>query len=98
MVEMKTHIEEIKRKILPILQRYKVTKVGLFGSCVRGDMGKDSDIDILVEIKSDISLLDFVGLKQEIEQVLGNKVDLVEYSTIKPILKEKILKEQEIIL
>jgi len=33
---MKMHIEEIKRKILPILQRYGVKKVGLFGSCVRG--------------------------------------------------------------
>lgn len=97
-IEMKTQIEEIKRKILPILQRYKVTKVGLFGSCVRGDMKENSDIDILVEIKSDISLLDFIGLKQEIEQALGSKVDLVEYDTIKPILREKILREQEIIL
>ena len=95
---MGTYIEEIKQKILPILQRYGVKRVGLFGSCVRGEIREDSDIDILVEIEKDISLLDFVGLKLEIEEVLGKKVDLVEYNTIKPLLREKILSEQVIIL
>ncbi len=95
---MKIDIEEIKRKILPILQRYGVKRVGLFGSCVRGEMRKDSDIDILVEIEKDISLLDFIGVKLEIEEKLGRKVDLVEYNTIKPPLKVRILKEQVVIL
>jgi len=95
---MKAHIEEIKRKILPILQRYEVKKVGLFGSCVRGEMREDSDIDILVQIEKDISLFDFVGIKLEIEEALERKIDLVEYSTIKPLLKERILKEQVVIL
>jgi hypothetical protein len=95
---MRTDIEEIKRKILPILRRYGTKRAGLFGSCVRGEIREDSDIDILVEIEKDISLLDFVGLKLEIEDVLEKKVDLVEYSTIKPLLRERILKEQVIIL
>ena len=95
---MKTHIKRIKRKILPILQRYGVKRVGLFGSCVQDRMREDSDIDILVEIEKDISLLDFVGLKLEIEEALNRKVDLVEYNTIKPLLRERILNEQEIIL
>lgn len=63
-----------------------------------GKMKADSDIDILVEIGKDISLLDFVGLKLELEEALKNKVDLVEYKTIKPLLKERILKEQVMIL
>ena len=95
---MRTHIEEIRGKILPILQQYGVKRVGLFGSCVRGEMREDSDIDILVEIEKDISLLDFVGLKLEIEEALGKKVDLVEYNTIKPLLRERILNEQVVIL
>ncbi len=95
---MRTQIEDIKRKILPILQRYGVKRVGLFGSCIRGELREDSDIDILVEIEKDISLLDFVGIKLEIEEVLGKEIDLVEYSTIKPLLKEKILNEQVVIL
>jgi len=93
-----TSLERIKHKIIPILQRYGVKKAGLFGSCVRGEMKEDSDIDILVEIEKDISLLDFVGIKLELEETLGRKIDLVEYSTIKPLLKESILKEQVVIL
>jgi len=91
---MRTSIEEIKQKILPILKKYDIKKAGLFGSCIRGEIKEDSDIDVLVEIEDDISLLDFVGIKLEIEDVLKRKVDLVEYSTIKPLLKEKIIKEQ----
>jgi hypothetical protein len=93
-----SYIEEIKQKILPILQRYGVKRAGLFGSCVRGEMKRNSDIDILVEIEKDISLLDFVGLKIEIEEALGKKVDLVEYTAVKPLLKDRILSEQVIIL
>jgi len=59
-----------------------------------GEIEEDSDIDILVEIEDNISLLDFLGIKLEIEEILKRKVDLVEYSTIKPLLKEKIIKEQ----
>ena len=92
------NIEEIKRKILPILKKYGVTRAGIFGSVVRGEARKDSDIDILVKIESRMSLLDFAGLKLELEEALGRKVDLGEYSVIKPIIKEQILKEEVAIL
>ena len=96
--EAQLEIEDVKRKILPILEQYGVKKAGLFGSVVRGELREDGDIDILVEIEKDISLLDFVDLKLEIEEKLGRKVDLVEYSTIKPLLKDVILREQVAIL
>jgi Predicted nucleotidyltransferases len=95
---MQMYIEEVKQKINPILQRYGVKRAGLFGSCVRGEMSEDSDIDILVEIDKNISLLDFVGIKLEIEETLGKRIDLVEYHTIKPLLKDRILKEEVAIL
>ena len=95
---MKSIIENIKQTILPILKKHGATKAGLFGSLVRGEMCDDSDIDILVEIKEDISLLDFVGIKLELEEALGKKVDLVEYNTIKPALSKQILGEQVVIL
>lgn len=91
-------IKEIKQKVLPILRRYNVKRAALFGSCVRGNMKKDSDIDILVDIKKDISLLDFIEIKLELEEVLKKKVDLVEYGTIKPLLKKRILSEEVQIL
>ncbi len=90
--------EEIKKRIVPILRKYGVKRASIFGSAVRGETREDSDIDILVEIDRDISLLEFVALKLELEDVLGRKVDLVEFDTIKPRLKERILKEQVVII
>jgi len=87
-------MKRIRQKVFSILKRHNVNGAALFGSCARGTMKKNSDIDILVDIKEDISLLDFVGIKLELEEALKRKVDLVEYSTIKPLLREKILQEQ----
>jgi len=84
--------------MLPIMQEYGVKKAALFGSFVRREMKKNSDIDVLVEIEADISLLDFIELKQKLEETLGRKVDLVEYNTLKPLIKENILKEQVVLL
>jgi len=95
---MKKNIIKIRQKIVPILKHYGVKRAALFGSYVRGNVKKSSDIDILVDIKRDISLLDFVGIKLELEEALKKKVDLVEYNTIKPLLREKILQEQVKIL
>lgn len=91
-------IHEIKEKIIPILQRSGVTKAAIFGSFAKREAKIRSDVDILVEIKSDISLLDFIGIKLELEEALKMNVDLVEYDTIKPIIKERILAEQVAIL
>lgn len=94
MVSRLERIEQTRRKILPVLKNYNVIRAGIFGSYSRGDSKKGSDVDLLVKIKEKISLLDFVGLKLELEDMLGRKVDLVEYGAIKPILKDKILKEE----
>ena len=87
-------VEEIKNKIKPVLKRNGIVKAGIFGSISRGDSTADSDIDILVKIEKDISLFDFIGIKLELEDVLGKKVDLVEYDAIKPAIRENILKEE----
>ena len=91
-------IEEIKERIIPILGRSGIKKAAIFGSLAKGKAKTSSDIDILVEIKSDMSLLDFIGIKIELEEALKMRVDLVEYDTIKPFIREKILSEQVAIL
>jgi predicted nucleotidyltransferase len=95
---MNEYVRQIKQAVVPILRRYGVSKAALFGSIVKNRMRPDSDIDMLVQIDQDISLLDFVGLKIELEESLNRNVDLVEYDTIKPLIRERILKEQEMIL
>jgi len=93
------NVEEIKKKILPVVRRYEVQKAALFGSFVRGEQKEDSDIDILVEFKDRESktLLDLVGLQLELQEVLNHKVDIITYRSIHPLLKDYILKEQEVL-
>jgi hypothetical protein len=87
-------IEEIKNKITPTLQKHNIIRAGIFGSAATGRMRKGSDIDLLVELGNQISLLEFIGIKYELEEVLENKVDLVEYEAIKPRLRQRILLEE----
>jgi len=91
-------LEGLKNKIIPILERYEVKKAAVFGSFVRGEQKEDSDIDILVEFKGKKSLLDLAGLKIELEDALQRKVDVLTYNSLHPLLKDRILKEQKVIL
>ncbi len=88
-------IEKIKSKIVAILKKNKVNRAGIFGSYSRGEQNKNSDIDIVVEIDDiNMSLIGFVGLKLKLEGILKKKVDLVEYSVLKPLIKDSILSEE----
>lgn len=87
----KTSLEKIKPKIIDILKKNKIKKAGIFGSYARGEQKKKSDIDILIEPTDDMSLLDFSGLKIELEDNLGKKIDLLSYNGIHPYLKKQIL-------
>lgn len=87
----------IEKKIVPILKRQGVVKAAVFGSAARGEMRKNSDVDILVKLKKGKTLLDFIGLKLELEDKLDRDVDLISYGGIHPLLKDIILKEQKII-
>ena len=92
-------LEELRttlRALLPPLERaYGASSIELFGSYVRGEQDEESDLDLLVEIHSDrdISLLKFVGLQQELSDRLGVRVDLGEKRSIKPALRDRILRE-----
>ena len=87
----------LEKKIIPTLKRRGVVKAALFGSVARGEANKQSDIDILVQFKKGKSLFDLSGLKIDLEEKLGKKVDIVTYCSIKPRLKNSILKDEKII-
>jgi len=73
-------------------QRYRLKKVGIFGSVARNSAKDDSDIDIVVEMEPNILLK--VQLKEELEQLLGSKVDLIRYwKRMNPYLKARIDRE-----
>jgi len=95
MIKKNKEIDKMKSKIAEVLKKHGVKRAGIFGSYARGEQKKNSDVDILVEIDNDrLSLLDFIGIKLEIERKIGKKVDLVEYHVIKPRIKDKVIKEE----
>jgi len=92
-------INDIKRKLESLkprlMENFKVKTAGVFGSYVRGEEKKGSDLDVLVEFgdSAELSLLDFVRLENFLSEKLGVKVDLVEKGTLKPRIGKRILKE-----
>jgi uncharacterized protein len=86
-------IRERRSEILNRASQHGARNVRVFGSAARGDAGAGSDVDLLVEMEPGRSLLDFVGLWQELEDLLGLKVDLVSEGGISPYLREQILSE-----
>ena len=86
-------IEKILKKYKPVLkEKFKVKKIGIFGSYSRYEETLNSDIDILVEFYEPIGW-EFLDLKEFLEKVLKRKVDLVTKKALKPQIKNKILKE-----
>ncbi|WP_235927068.1 nucleotidyltransferase family protein [Gloeocapsopsis dulcis] len=83
-INMKNNLFLAQEKVNEFCQRWKIIELSLFGSIVRDDFRSDSDIDVLVAFNSDVpwTLLDLVDMQQELEQLLGRKVDFVEKQTI----------------
>ncbi len=74
-------------------EHYHVKKIGIFGSCVRGEDRQDSDLDILVEFTKPVDLFQFMDLEEHIERLVGRKVDLVSNNALKPFIRENVLRE-----
>ena len=92
---MKTQkeIKEILKKYKPLMkEKFKIKKIGIFGSYVHGDETDDSDIDILIDLYEPIGW-EFIDIKEFLEKILRKNVDLVTMKALKPQLKEAILKE-----
>jgi len=91
-------LEEVRERILPVLDKHDVARASIFGSLARDESDENSDIDILVELKGEKSLLDLVGLKLELEGILERTVDVLTFESLHPLLRERILSEQKVIL
>lgn len=81
--------------IAEVLRKHGVRRASLFGSTATGDSSSQSDVDLLVDMQDGKSLLDLVGIKLELEELLRREVDILTYDSIHPLLKDQILREQE---
>lgn len=91
-------MNEIMEKLIQILKKHGAKRIEIFGSYARGEQKETSDLDIIVEFEKRKSLLELVGIEQELEDALGIKVDLLTRASISPYLIEKIEKESKVVL
>jgi len=90
---MTTILKQKRLDILRLASIHGVSNVRVFGSAARGAAGPSSDIDLLVRMDSGRSLLDLVGFGQDVEDLLGCKVDVVAEGGISPYLVDRIYAE-----
>ncbi len=84
-------LEQYQQLILPVLKRYFIKRAAIFGSFAKGNITANSDMDLLIEPEKDFTIFKMLQLEQEISELIKRKVDLVEYSAIKPSLKKEVL-------
>lgn len=76
-----------------LVEQFKVKEIGIFGSYVKGEQKRNSDIDILVEFYEPVGFFTFLDLEEYLKNLFGRKVDLVSKKALKPRIGKHILEE-----
>jgi len=94
MVKTKEEIlDKLKNVREKLKEKYKVKKIGIFGSYVSNKQKATSDLDFLVEFEDNADLFHFIGLSRYLEEIFNTKVDVISKPSLKEELKQHILKE-----
>jgi predicted nucleotidyltransferase len=88
-----TTLQRYRAEILDLATRHGARNVRVFGSLARGEGREGSDLDLLVTLGEGRSLLDLVGLKQDVEDLIHRPVDVVTEQALSPYLRERVLSE-----
>ena len=86
-------LRQKRNDILRIAAQHGARNLRVFGSAARGEDRANSDLDLLVDMDPDRSLLDIVGLGQQLEELLERKVDVLTGASLHPALRDRILAE-----
>ncbi|MBX3459585.1 MAG: nucleotidyltransferase family protein [Planctomycetes bacterium] len=92
---LRDRIHELRDEIQALASKHGAVRIRLFGSVARGEDGPEIDVDFLVQLDTDRSLLDFVNLKLDLEELLGRRVDLVAEGGISKWIRKRVLREAQ---
>ncbi len=87
---MTQDVDRHRHAILDVAARHGARNVRVFGSVARGENRPDSDLDLLVEMADDRSLLDLVALEQELEALLHRPVDVLTEQSLAPSIRQRV--------
>ena len=88
-------LKKRRTDILRLAAENGAENVRIFGSVVRGEEGEKSDIDFLVTLNDNVSLLDLIGLQQALEDLLNHNVDVVSDRSLSPYIRDRVLAEAQ---
>lgn len=92
-LEIDLIITSNRTRILDLARKHGVRNVRVFGSFARGQAGKDSDIDFLVDLDPDRSLMDLGGLLMDLQTLLGRRVDVVTEKALHRYIRDQVIRE-----
>jgi uncharacterized protein len=83
----------LKEYLKTYIDEYGIVKAAVFGSYARNEQREESDLDLLIEFNKSFDMIQLIHLKNMLEESLGKNIDIVEYCSISPFIKEQVLKE-----
>jgi predicted nucleotidyltransferase len=83
----------LRQEVLALAQRHGASNLRVYGSIAKGNEHSGSDLDLLVDLSPDQSLLDLISLRQELEDLLGCSVDVSEADSLHPLIRSEILQQ-----
>jgi len=92
-----TTLDKVKKVISEeketLAKKYNVSRIGVFGSVVRGEDNEKSDVDLLVDFSEPVDFIEFLDLEEHLKNKIDTKVDLVSRKALKPNIGKRILDE-----
>lgn len=87
------HLRRHRDEVISRAERYGIRNLRVFGSTARGEDTESSDIDLLADFDEGVSLLDVIGLEDELTELLGTKVEIVPATSLRPHVRGEALAE-----
>ena len=92
-------VEVERKQIGAFCRKHLIRRLAVFGSALRRDFGPESDVDILVEFESSarVGFLALARASRELSEIIGRRVDLVPQGGLKPLIRDEVLAEAEVL-